>query len=31
MIINWFAEYLFSFVEVFLSFIFCEAFLRKKD
>lgn len=30
MIINWFAEYLFSFVEVFLSFIFCEAFFEKK-
>lgn len=28
--INWIMEYLFSFAEVFLSFIFCEAFFEKK-
>lgn len=28
--INWIMEYLFSFAEVFLSFIFCEAFFDKK-
>lgn len=30
MIINWLAEYLFSFVEIFMSFIFCEAFFEKR-
>lgn len=30
MIINWIAEYLFSFVEVLMSLIFCEAFLEKR-
>lgn len=31
MIINWLAEYLFSFAEVFLSFIFCDAFFEKNE
>lgn len=30
MIINWLAEYLFSFVEVLMSCIFCEAFFEKR-
>lgn len=30
MIINWFAEYLFSLVEIYMNFIFCEAFFEKR-
>ena len=30
MMINWLADYLFSFVEIFMSFIFCEAFFEKR-
>lgn len=31
MIISWLLEYAFSFAEVFMSFIFCEAFFEKKQ
>lgn len=30
-IINWIAEYMFSLVESLMSFIFCEAFLKKRS